>query len=287
MVRSPSNISLKIEVWDSPVIELLLTIFAYEHPFNWDSLEAGKAGQQRIRQGMSPELRGLLAELGLTGSRVHAWTSVAAWTWQQRIREPAAAATALEAETDDTRRRMATVIRLWHRDLFAAQEPALRERLERAAEATRELARRLAPEELIETVTNGIVWRRRPEIEQAVLVPSVVTSPWSTHEHVGSGVLFTFPVAQPYDPMERVQRLSAVLSDRTRVAALRLLAERELTLQEMADELGVSKSTMHHHLAQLRAAGLLRVPLGTKSYSLRRQPLEELGSALNEFGREK
>ena len=83
-----------------------------------------------------------------------------------------------------------------------------------------------------------------------------------------------------------MQRLACVLSDRSRLVALRLLAERSLTLQELADQLGVRKSTMHHHLAQLRAAGLLRVPYGTKTYSLRREPLRELGGALKNFGRE-
>ena len=87
--------------------------------------------------------------------------------------------------------------------------------------------------------------------------------------------------------MQRVQRLAGVLSDRSRLVALRLLAGRQMTLQELADELGVRKSTMHHHLSLLRAAGLLRVPFGTKAYSLRREPLRELGVALNEFGREK
>ncbi|MDQ6877159.1 MAG: helix-turn-helix domain-containing protein, partial [Candidatus Dormibacteraeota bacterium] len=58
-----------------------------------------------------------------------------------------------------------------------------------------------------------------------------------------------------------------------------------LSLQELADKLGLRKSTVHHHLAELRAAGLLRVPMGTKRYSLRREPLDRFGSLLGELAR--
>jgi len=271
-----------------------MTVFAYQHSFNWDNLGAGRDGLQRIKKGMSPELKRELDTLDLARSQVHTWTTLAAWTWLQRLREPEPTAAALESEPDgadlpwpaNTRQRLAKVIRLWHRDLLAAQADEVRERLRREAEAKRELAARLTPEDLIETATNGIVWQPRPEVCRVILVPTQAMSPWSTHEHVRDAVLITFPIAEPIDPLERVQRLACVLSDRSRLAALRLLAERSLTLQELADQLGVRKSTMHHHLAQLRAAGLLRVPYGTKTYSLRREPLRELGGALKNFGRE-
>jgi DNA-binding transcriptional ArsR family regulator len=294
MVRSPSNTAVEVVLWESLVIELLMTVFAYQHTFNWDNLDAGRSGLQRIKKGMSPELKRELGKLDRTSPHDHTWSTLAGWTWLKGLREPEPAATALEAEPDGaellwpapTRRRLALVIRLWHRDLLAAQADEVREQLRREVEAKRELATSLAPEQLIETATNGIVWRPRQGVRKVVLVPTQAMSPWSTHEHVGNAVLFTFPVAKAVEPLERVQQLAWVLADRSRLAALRLLAARSLTLQELADELGVSKSTMHHHLAQLRAAGLLRVPYGTKNYSLRREPLRELGGALKDFGRE-
>jgi len=291
VVRSPSNAAPKVEVWESLVIELLLTISTFQHPFNWDTLEAGQAGLQRIRQGMSPELERVLADLDLTGEKVHGWSALAAWTWKKRLREPEAAAAALADAPEwpaDVRPRLAEAIRLWHRDLLAGQEADLRDRLHRAAVAKRRLAAHATVEQLIEEATNGIVWRPQADVRRVVLVPNVAMSPWSNHERVGDTMLFTFPaVVEPTDPMERIQRLSWVLADRSRLAALRLLAERTMTLQELADELGVRKSTMHHHLSLLRAAGLLRAPMGTKTYTLRRAPLDELGGALQVFGRER
>jgi DNA-binding transcriptional ArsR family regulator len=306
VVRSPSNVGVEIEVWDSVVIELILTISAYQHPFHWDSLEAGRSGFQRIKQGMSPELRTVLADLDFTGPRVHAWGALAGWSWKHRLQDLEAAAAAVEAapdadaatwmdclpdasrpDADLVRNRVARAIRLWRRDLLGSDEAALRERLHQEAEAKRELARQVPMERLIELATNGIVWRPQPGVERVVLVPCAVMSPWSNHDRIDDALLFTFPLVDGMsDPLQRIQRLSWVLADRSRLAALRLLAERTLTLQELADELGVRKSTMHHHLALLRAAGLLRVPFGTKAYSLRREPLSELSGALNTFGRD-
>jgi DNA-binding transcriptional ArsR family regulator len=306
VVRSPSNVGVEIEVWDSVVIELILTISTHQHPFNWDSLEAGKSGLQQIRQGMSPELKMVLADLDFSGPRVHAWGALAGWSWKRRLLDLEEAAEAVESapdtdaqawmaclpeesrlDADLVRNRMARAIRLWRRDLLGGREAALRERLHQAAEAKRELAGQVPPERLIEVATNGIVWRPQPGVERVVLVPCEVMSPWSNHERIDDSLLFTFPLVDAMgDPLQRIQHLSWVLADRSRLAALRLLAERQMTLQELADELSLRKSTMHHHLALLRAAGLLRVPFGTKAYSLRREPLAELSGALSSFGRD-
>ena len=137
---------------------------------------------------------------------------------------------------------------------------------------------------MVEIATNGVVWKPSPATPRAVLVPSLVMRPWADHELAPGVVIFAYPVADAGG--DRIVRLSRVLADEHRVAVLRLLGEREWTLQELADELGLRKSTMHHHLAQLRAAGLLRVRFNTKSYSLRRRPLEELGAALGALGRD-
>ncbi len=151
----------------------------------------------------------------------------------------------------------------------------------------RELGGRVPPERLIEEATKGIAWRPQPGQQRVVLIPCEVMSPWSNHDRVDDSLLFTFPLVDGMgDPEQRIQRLSWVLADRSRLAALRLLAARTMTLQELADELGLRKSTMHHHLALLRAAGLLRVPFGAKAYSLRREPLAELSGALSSFGRQ-
>jgi DNA-binding transcriptional ArsR family regulator len=60
-----------------------------------------------------------------------------------------------------------------------------------------------------------------------------------------------------------------------------VLAEREASLQELADALGVGKSLMHHHMVILRAAGLVRVRMGgDRHYQLRKETLASIPDLL-------
>jgi DNA-binding IclR family transcriptional regulator len=54
-------------------------------------------------------------------------------------------------------------------------------------------------------------------------------------------------------------------------------------LQEFADEFGVAKTTMHHPLAALRTAGLVRVTSNDKVYSLRHNMLSEVSELLDVY----
>jgi DNA-binding transcriptional ArsR family regulator len=52
-------------------------------------------------------------------------------------------------------------------------------------------------------------------------------------------------------------RFFEALGDPTRLRILRLLAEREMYLTELADRLKLTKATTKHHMVRLRAAGLV------------------------------
>ena len=59
----------------------------------------------------------------------------------------------------------------------------------------------------------------------------------------------------------------------------------KLSLHELATELGLSKPTMKHHLAQMRAAGLVTITEegSLTYYSLRRERLKDAGLELIRF----
>jgi len=57
---------------------------------------------------------------------------------------------------------------------------------------------------------------------------------------------------------EELQKVFKTLADPTRVRILRLLARRELVVQELMEVLGMAQSRVSRHLAILRDAGLLR-----------------------------
>ena len=80
-------------------------------------------------------------------------------------------------------------------------------------------------------------------------------------------------------------RLHRALGDESRLRILRLLAAGDLYLTEIAQALDLSKPTIKHHLAQLRAAGLVTITEegSLTYYSLRRDRLGEVGDDLRRF----
>jgi DNA-binding transcriptional ArsR family regulator len=183
------------------------------------------------------------------------------------------------------------VATLWHRDLFAQEEDRLAAILERDARAKGEMARRLGPAELLEEATNGFVWSDQPGLDTIALVPTWIMRPWTVDGPIGSTAVISYPVADESlggngDAVTaRAVKLARVLSDESRVRAIQLLAVEPLSLMELAGKLDLNKSTIHHHLAELRAAGLLRIPMGTKRYSLRPEALHRFGTLLGDLAK--
>jgi DNA-binding transcriptional ArsR family regulator len=182
------------------------------------------------------------------------------------------------------------LLKLWHRDVFAAMEEELGAILARDAVANRKLSQKLAPEALFEAATNGIEYVSQPGFDRVVLIPGFAMRPWVLGFPHGRSHIVVYPVAEdsvaasPDDAaLSRIVKLSKVLSDETRVRALKKLAGGRFTLQELADDLGIRKSTMHHHLAALRGAGLLRTRQFSKAYTLRWDALGGIPELLQEY----
>ena len=183
------------------------------------------------------------------------------------------------------------VATMWRRELFSQDEDRLASILERDARAKGELARRLRPAELLEEATNGFMWVDQPGLDTIALVPTWIFRPWTVDGPIGSAAVISYPVADESlggngDAVTaRAVKLARVLSDESRVRAIQLLAVEPMSLMELAAKLDLNKSTIHHHLAELRAAGLLRVPMGTKRYSLRPEALYRFGTLLGDLAK--
>jgi DNA-binding transcriptional ArsR family regulator len=145
---------------------------------------------------------------------------------------------------------------------------------------------------LIEKVTGGLRWLPDAQVSRVILSPSYFSRPYN-YVYQGTGWrLFCYPLADAVleqvdsgTPPPAVVRLYRALGDSTRMRILKLLSERDWYLTELATQLELSKPTMKHHLALMRAAGLVTVTEeGTLTYySLRRERLEEAGVELRRF----
>ena len=104
--------------------------------------------------------------------------------------------------------------------------------------------------------------------------------------------MFGYPIADaaldaadPLAPPPAVVRLHRALGDETRLRILRLLRDRDLYLTEIAQQLDLSKPTIKHHLALLRAAGLVTVTEAGSViyYSLRPTRLDDASGEIKRF----
>jgi DNA-binding transcriptional ArsR family regulator len=146
--------------------------------------------------------------------------------------------------------------------------------------------------ELIERTTNGIRWLSEPGVRRVVLAPSYLIRPYNFTFTGGDWRMFVYAVAdaalEPHDPLAppvSVLRLHRALGDDTRLRILRLLRDRDWYLTEIAERLELSKPTIKHHLALLRAAGLVTLTEegGLSYYSLRRERLDDASSELKRY----
>ena len=90
----------------------------------------------------------------------------------------------------------------------------------------------------------------------------------------------------PDEPPVGLLRLTRGLSDESRLRILRFVSGGPRSLTEVARFAGLSQPTVHHHLTQLRTAGLVRVHCtlaGPVRYSLRAHSLDQLSRQLGTY----
>ncbi len=195
------------------------------------------------------------------------------------LRDPVAAA-----------ERLHLALRAWL-PAFQQVEERVRTVLERDVAARRADTDLPAPE-LVERTTAGIRLLPDGTISRVILAPTYFSRPYNWAV-VGDGWrLFCYPVAESalesrgaWEPPAATVQLYRALGDPQRLRVLHMLAERDMYLTEIAQQLEVSKPTASHHLAQLRAAGLVTlIEEGALTYySLRRDRILAAGPEIGRY----
>ncbi|HEU5329897.1 MAG: ArsR/SmtB family transcription factor [Thermomicrobiales bacterium] len=196
----------------------------------------------------------------------------------------------LAREPGETKQRLLALLRRWYTEVFAPLEGEIVPILMRDAAAKRDLQRSLPYDRFIELSTNGIQYVTEPGVRQVVLIPSLVYRPWVLVAQYRDVKLIGHPVADENIttgddvPPARLVMLYKALGDERRLHILKKLATETYTMQELADALGVAKSTMHHHLVALRVAGLVSVTSDAdKRYTLRREAVPDAAALLQVY----
>ena len=189
-----------------------------------------------------------------------------------------------------TTERLHLALRAWL-EPFQSVEDRVHRILDRDV-ATRQADLALPAGELIERTTGGIRFLPDPSVRRVILAPSYFARPYNWVIAGQGWRLFCYPVADAalgeqgqWEAPPGTVLLYRALGDPQRLRILRLLADRDMYLTEIAQQMELSKPTIKHHLAQLRAAGLVTVTdEGTMTYyTLRRERLEEAGTELKRY----
>lgn len=202
-----------------------------------------------------------------------------------------------EMPGEELRDRLVQVIRRFRAEVFSEHEETFTAAINRAAAAQRATSTRDSAKAVIEDVTNGLDYEIPLGVSRVTLVPSVVVKPLSLIDQYRDTLLVFYGMADefidsdPEAPPSWLVKTYKALSDERRLRILRRLSEEEASLDDLTTLLGLSKSTVHHHMSVLRGAGLIRVrirgskdePKEPKTYALRAQALANAGAFLDTY----
>jgi len=195
----------------------------------------------------------------------------------------------LQLGAEEVQKRLLTILTRWYDEVYAPNSAEALVALERDAEAKQQLARTRSLEQLVEIATNGVQYSPAPGIGRLVLFPGYWQRPWVLMNEYKHVKIFCYPLALDHGDegptSAELARLYKALADEGRLRLLKRVSEGPMTLTEAAQELGVAKSTAHHHLAMLRAAGFVvtREVGDDKVYNLRRDLLPQAGALLQTY----
>lgn len=302
----------RVQVEFAPAYELVASLSAYTKRADQKVLELGPAWVKEVRQRLPASLT---AALGKAERPLHKYPlDLLIWQCPDK-REVAAFLRWLEGlavgemyerltpymreecrglprDLGATRDRLVALLAEWDQHYFQGINPAILTGLEAEAAARRAVIPSLAPQDLVEAATEGIYLEPTPGLDVVVLVPQYHFRPWNLLWHYQGLRGFMYPAdalpPAPGAPPPHLLRLTRALADESRLRILRFLAARPQSFTEVVRHSGLAKSTVHHHLVTLRAAGLIRLYLRpghdhADTYSLRVDALETLGGWLESF----
>jgi DNA-binding transcriptional ArsR family regulator len=133
-----------------------------------------------------------------------------------------------------------------------------------AASRVEALARSEGWTEAIELLC-GYGYVPEPEARRVVVLPHLAGPGLLLAQHDDARLIVHGETYRP-GTHEHIATLGKALADESRVHLLAVLAGRPHQLGELVETTGLTRSTVHHHLRQLRAAGLVTVEGNARAY---------------------
>jgi len=314
MFDGDRTVAYRVDVDWAPMYELLISLQAFANKPDRKILEAGEAWVKTTRERLTPDLVADLADLASADQRDKlSWLDLLVrqcpgerdvdgflrWLlalspgelYERMAPFSGDGHAALPRDAGAIRDWAAHLIARWHEQYFRHIDAAILEGLRAAATATRARADVMAPLDVVEHATNGVRYLPEPPPDVVMLIPQYHYRPWNVFNHYQGLRVIGYPVdALPPAPgaPPPLPRLTRALSDESRLRILRFLASGPRGFTEIVRFSGLAKSTVHHHMVILRAAGLVRVLVrqsrdSAETYELRPHAIDTLGEQLRAF----
>lgn len=173
----------------------------------------------------------------------------------------------------------------WYEAIIEPEAEKLSLILKQDYETKCKMNEKMKAEEFVEWATGGVTYSPEPSVHHVLLIPQYTYRPWNIEADIEDTKIFHYPIANesihpedPYQPSYFLVHKHKALGDEARLRIVKLLFEKDRTLQEITEQLNLGKSTIHHHLKILRSAKL--VDIQDAKYILKKKALEAISKEL-------
>lgn len=130
----------------------------------------------------------------------------------------------------------------------------------------------LQPLAAIERVALGYRYLPEPEANRVLLVPHLDPELQLVLLQHRSDRLIAYRARSEPEAEERLVAVGRALADPKRIEILALLGQGVVRATDLVEETGLSRSTVHYHLSQLRDAGLVALEGNARAYAYQPRP---------------
>lgn len=170
----------------------------------------------------------------------------------------------INKDVEKLKKHLIFLMKSWYEAAITPRKSEWENILQRELASKQDMQSRLSFEAFIEWAI-GAPYVPEPGERNVLLVPHISYRPWTIQANLSDAKVFYYPVSDeslfglndPFRPSASLVLLYRALGDENRLRILKLLHEKERTLQELTEILDLAKSTIHHHLALLRSARLV------------------------------
>lgn len=193
-----------------------------------------------------------------------------------------------QEDPSSLKRHLINVMQGWYQEVVEPEADRLSAILNRDLKAKTSMLGKMHPEEFVEWATGGITYQPEPSVHHVLLIPQYIYRPWNIEADLEDTKVFYYPIANEsihpddqYTPNFFLVHKHKALGDEVRLKIVKLLAERDHTLQEITNILEMGKTTLHHHLKILRSARLVGVH--QSKYTLKQNAITSLSKELDSY----